>query len=111
MGCSLRIWLECGRVRLFGFAVASEHFFNFVDIELFHQVASRTAIFAWVEFCGLFSEHFAHCCGECQTRVAVDVDFANSALCSLAELFFRNTYGIGQRTAVGVDDVDIFLRH
>lgn len=101
--------VECVGVLLFGFAVATEHFFDLVDVEFFHQVACWTAVFTWVEFSWLFSEHLANSSGECQTRVAIDVDFANSALSSLAELFFWNTYSVRKCAAVSVDDVNVFL--
>ncbi len=106
MGESLRLW--CFLV-LLGFAVAAKHLDNLVLVELGHLVACRTTILAWVELARFLVEYLAHCSSECQAAVAVDVDLANGALSSLAELLLRNTYCIGQLATVSVDGVDILL--
>ena len=80
-------------------------------VHLFHEVTSGTAVLAGVEFTRLVVEHLAHGSGECQTRVRVDVDFANGALGSLAELLFGDTHCIGELAAVLVDDINVFLRN
>ena len=46
-----------------------------------------------------------------QTQVRINVDFANCALRRFSELFFRNTDGILQLSAIGIDDLHIFLRY
>ena len=91
--------------------VAAEHIGNFVLVEFYHEVASGTAVFAGVELSWLFGKHLANGGSEGQAAVAVDVDFANSAGCSLAELLFRNTYCVGQLSAIGVNHVHILLRY
>ena len=50
-------------------------------------------------------------CSHAQTKVGVNVDLADSALCSLAKLIFRNADCVNQLAAVLVDDLDIFLRN
>ena len=89
----------------------TEHIDNLVLVELLHLVAGRTEILAGVKLCGLLVEDLAH--GSChgQTAVGVDIDLADIHLCSLAEFLFGDTDCIGQFTAVGIDDVDIFLRY
>ena len=57
------------------------------------------------------SQSLTHTCCVSQTGVGVDVDLANSALCSLAELLLGNTNSVGQLASVLVDDVDILLRN
>ena len=78
-------------------------------VEFLHFVAGRTEVFAGVEFGGLFVEYTTYGSGHCETAVRVDVDFAYIHLCSLAELLFGDTDGIGELAAVCVDDVDILL--
>ncbi len=95
--------------QLFSFAVAAEHVDNLVLVETFHFIASRTEVFARIEFAGFGGEYFANSSGHGQTAVRVDVDLANSALGSFAEFFFRNTDSVGQFAAVFVDGVNIFL--
>ena len=80
-------------------------------VHLFHEVTCRTAVLTRIEFTWLFSEYLANSSSEGKTRVRVDVDLANSALRSLAELLFRNTNCIGELTTVSVDDVNLFLRN
>jgi len=66
-------------------------------------------VLAGVELGGLLGEDLANGSGHGQTRVGVDVDLANGAGGSLAELLFGDTYGVGELTAILVDDVDFFL--
>ncbi len=110
-GCQARRGGRVGVIRsvLFGFAVGTEHVDDFVLVKLLHLVAGRAEVFAGVELTGLVVEDLADSGGHGQTGVGVDVDFANGALGSLAELLFGDTDGIGELAAVGVDDVDIFL--
>ena len=80
-------------------------------VELLHVVASRTEVLAWVEFSWLLSEYLADSCGHCKTAVGVDVDFANCALCCLAELLLWNTDCIGKLATELVDGVNLVLRN
>jgi hypothetical protein len=54
-------------------------------------------------------EYATYGSGHGQTRVRVDVDFANGALSSLAELFLGDTDSVGELTTEGVDFVNVFL--
>lgn len=56
-------------VELCQLVVRTQHFFNLVLVELRHQVASRTAVFAGVELGRLFGKHLANSSGEGQARV------------------------------------------
>ena len=94
-----------------GFVLASENGFDFVLVEFFHFVTSRSEVFARVKFSRLGSHYFANCSGHCETAVRVDVDLANGALCSLAKFFFGDSDCIGKLAAVFVDFINIFLRH
>ena len=94
-----------------GLAVGAEYVDDFVLVQLCHQVACGTAVFARVELTGFLGKDFAHGSGEGQTRVGVDIDFSDSRLGSFAELFLGNTHCIRQFASVGVDDVHILLRH
>ena len=98
-------------VHLYQFVVATEHIGNLVFIQLCHEVASWTAVFARVELARFFSEHLADGSGESQTRVTVDVDFAYGALRCAAQLLLGNADSIGQFSAILVDGVHIFLRN
>ena len=96
---------------LFSLAVGAKHVDDFVLVELLHVVAGRTEVLAGVELSGLLGENLAHSGGHGETAVGVDVDLANGALGSLAELFFGDTDGIGELAAIFVDGVDILLRY
>ena len=60
------------------FTCRTEYVFDFVAIKFFHVVASRTEVFAWVEFCRLFCQYLAYGCCHCKAAVGVDIDFADS---------------------------------
>ena len=77
---------------LFSFAVGTKHVDDFMLVELGHQVTCRTAVLTRIELTGFLCEYLTNGSGESQTGVGVNVDFANSRLGSLAELFLRNTY-------------------
>ena len=94
---------------LLGLAVATQHLNDFVLVQLRHLVASGTAVLAGVKLTGLFNEDLTNSGGKGQTAVAVDVDLANGALGSLAQLILGDTYCIGKIATVGVDDVNILL--
>lgn len=94
-----------------GFVFRAEHSLDFVLIEFLHVVASRAEVFAGVKFSGIKCEDFADSGGHGQTAVGVDVDFADSAFGSFAELFFGNTDCIGKFATVLVDGFNFFLRN
>ena len=80
-------------------------------VEFLHVLAGRAEVFARVKFTRFFGKHAAYGSRHGQAGVRVDVDFANSALGSLAQLLFGNAYGIGQFAAELVDGVNLFLRY
>ena len=80
-----------------------------MHVELLQLVASRTQVLAGVELGGLLNHHLAHGSGHSQTAVRVDVDLANGALSSLAQLILGNTDSILQGTTELVDDLYILL--
>ena len=82
-----------------------------MHVELFHLVASGAEVFTGIELTRLVMEYLADCCGHCKTAVRVDVDLADCALGSLAELLLGDTYCVRKVAAVLIDDVDIFLRN
>ncbi len=78
-------------------------------VEAFHFVTSRSEIFAGVEFARFVMEYLADSSCHGKTAVRVKVEFANGALGSFSELFFRDTDSIGKLASEFVDDVNIFL--
>ena len=78
------------------FVLRAEYFNNLVLVEFLHVVASGTEILARVKFTGFFSEGLTDGSGHSQARVRVDVDFANCAGSSLAELLFGNSDCVGE---------------
>ena len=55
--------------------------------------------------------NFTDTCCQTKTKVRVDVDLANCRTSCFTKLIFRNTDSIFQLTAVGVDDLNVFLRN
>ena len=80
-----------------------------MHIELLQLVTSGTQVLAGVELSRVVNEDLAYSSGHSQTAVRVDVDLANSALSSLAELLLGNTYCVLQSTTVSVDDLHVLL--
>ena len=78
-------------------------------IEFLHEVTGYAAVFARIELTRLLGQHLTHSSGEGETRVGVDIDLANSALRSLAQLLLRYTYCIGQLAAECVDGINLVL--
>ncbi len=99
----------CRQQVILSLVLAAEYVFDFVLVELLHLVTSRTKIFAGVKLSRLLGHHAAYGCGHGKTAVRVDVDLANGALGSLAELFFGNTDSVGKLAAVFVDLINILL--
>ena len=80
-------------------------------VHLLHLLAGGLQILTGIEVAGELVEVLTDGRSHCQTAVGIDVDLANGALCSLTELFLGDTDGIGELSAVGVDDINILLRH
>ena len=92
-----------------GFSVGTEDIDDLVLVELLHLVAGGSEVLPGIEFAGLGGKHLADCGCHGETGIGVDVDLADSALCSLAELVLRDTDSVRKLAAVLVDDVHIFL--
>ena len=82
-----------------------------MHVEFLHFVAGGAEILARVELAGLVVKDLADGGGHRETAVGVNVDLADGALGSLAELLLGDADCVGQVAAVLVDDVDIFLRY
>ena len=80
-----------------------------MDVHLLHVVTSRSEILTWIEVRWVLSEMLADSSGHGKTRVGVDVDLADSALGSFAELLLGDTDSIGQLATISIDGVDLFL--
>ena len=62
-----------------------------------------------IEVIGMLVEVLTNSAGQCQTQVGVNVDLADRQSCSLTQLLFGNTDGVGHLAAVGVDHGNIVL--
>ena len=82
-----------------------------MDVHLLHVLASGLQILTRIEVVGMLSQILTNGSGHGQTAVRVDVDLADSALRSLTQLLFGNTYCIGQVAALLVDGVHLVLRN
>ena len=82
-----------------------------MDVHLLHVLTSGLQVLARIEVIGMLSKVLADSSSHSQTAVRVDVDLANSALRSLAELLLGDTYSVGQVTTVLVDSVNLVLRN
>ena len=94
-----------------GLAVASENLCDLVHNNILDILAAVAKILSGIEMIRMKDHMLTDTCGHSKTKVGVDVDLADSTLCCLTKLFFRNTDGILQSAAVCVDDLDIFLRN
>jgi hypothetical protein len=91
--------------------VRTKYLLDLVDVHLLHVLTSGLQILTRIEVVRMLSEILTDGSGHGKTRVRVDVDLANSALRSLAELLLRNTYSVGQVTTELVDGVNLVLRN
>ena len=91
--------------------VGAEHFHNLVDVHFLHVFASRLEILTGIEVVRMLSEVLTDGSGHGKTGVRVDVNLADSALSSLAELLLGDTDGIGECTTELVDSSNLFLRN
>ena len=73
-------------------------------------LAAVAEVLSGIKVLGMRDEVLADTGGHAQTKVGVDVDLADCALCGKTKLILRNADGILQSAAVGVDDLDILLR-
>ena len=92
-------------------AIASEHIHNLVDVHLLHVLAGGLQILARIEVSRMLSQVLADGSSHGETRVRVDVDLADSALGSLAELLLGNTDGSVELAAKLVDGVHLVHRN
>ena len=53
----------------------------------------------------------ADTCSHAEAKIRVDIDLADSTLCSFAKLIFRNTDSVLESAAVSIDDSDVLLRN
>ena len=91
--------------------VGAEDVDDLVDVHLLHALAGGLQVLTRVEVVGVLGHVFADGGGHCQAAVAVDVNLADGALGGLAELFLGDADGGLQGATVGVDSVDLILRH
>ena len=85
---------------------AAKHRLNFM---LYHALDGGTRgaqVLPWVEVAGVFSQVAAQRGGECNAHVAVDIHFAHSTTCGLAQHIFGDADGVVEPAAELVD-----LRH
>ena len=92
-------------------AVRTEYVHNLVDVHLLHVLTSRLQILTWVEVSRMLSKVLTNSSSHGETRVRVDVDLANSALCCLTELILGDTDSIGQLATELVDSCNLVLRN
>ena len=69
-------------------------------IKLFQRVAGWSQVFARIEFSRLCREYFSNGPGHCQAAVGVNVDFADRAAGSIAQLFFVDANRVFNLSAV-----------
>ena len=91
--------------------VGAEDVDDLVDVHLLHALAGRLEVLARVEVVGVLGEVLADGGGHGEAAVGVDVNLADGALGSLAELLLGDAHGGLQGATVGVDGVHLVLRH
>ena len=91
--------------------VRAQHVSDLVLVHLSHVSASHLTVLTRIEVLRMVSQRLTNTSSVSQTRVRVDVDLADSALSSLAELILWDTNSVGELPSVFVDDVDILLRN
>ena len=101
------------QIRLFVVSVSggAENVDDFVLVESGHAVTSRSEVLSRVELSRFVVEDFTDAGGHGKTGIGVDVDLADSGLCGFAEFFFRDADSSLESAAVGVDDINFFLRN
>ena len=80
-------------------------------VKILHVLTSLTTVLTWVEVLWVLIKCLTNTCGECKTRVRVDVNFKNSTLSCLTELLLWDTNSVWHLTTMLVDDVNILLRN
>ena len=56
-------------------------------------------------------QSLTNACCKRKSQIGINVDLADRGSCRLTKLIFRNTDGVFQRSAVLIDDLDVFLRN
>ena len=87
-------------IRLLCLAVAAQNMDQLVLDHFLDVGASGLQILAGIELGRCFVEELADGAGHGKTQIGVDVDLADSQLCSLAQLLFRDTDSVGHVTAI-----------
>ena len=94
-----------------GFSVAAEYVDDLVGDHILDCLTGGFEILPGIEVIRMFRKVLADRSGHGKANVRVDIDLADSAARSLAELFFRNTNGTGHIAAVFIDFSNEFLRN
>ena len=92
-------------------AVRTKYIHDLVDVHLLHVLASGLQVLARIEVIRMLSQILTDSSSHSQTRVRVDVNFANSALRSLTKLLLGDTYCIGQVATKLVNGINLVLRN
>jgi hypothetical protein len=100
-----------GLVAVSELVIRAEHVSDLLLVHVCHVSTSDLAILTRIEVLRMQSEGLTDTSSVSQTRVRVDVDLADSALSSLAELILWDTNSVGELPSIFVDDVDILLRN
>ena len=87
--------------------VRTEDVKNLMSNHVFDCLACRFEILARVKVIGMLSKVLADIARHSKADIGVDIDLADSELCSFTKLIFRNADSIGHMTAVGIDHLDI----
>ena len=82
-----------------------------MNVHLLHVLASGLQILTGIKVTGVLCKVLADSSSHSQTRVRVNIDLANCALRSLAELLLGDTYCVGQLATELVDGVNLVLRN
>lgn len=90
------------------FAVAAENVYEFVFDAFLNERSCGSKILSGIEMRRILDEMLSDSGSKGETQVGVDVDFANSHGCGFSQHIFRNAFCSGHRSAVLIDDVDVF---
>ena len=93
------------------FACATQNVDEFVADAFLNRRSCGPEILTGIEVRRIVIEMFADSGGCCHTKVAVDVDFANSHTCGFAKHIFGNAFCAGHTSAVLFNGFDVFLRN
>ena len=79
--------------------------------DILHVLTAGLQISARIEDGRILHEDFTHAGGHAKAKVRVNVDLADRAAGRLTKLIFRNADRILKSAAIGIDDLNIFLRN